>query len=191
MHISSKEVAFTGVMTAFAVLLITLGGYFESCTLFLLAAASFLTGIVFREISLKAAALFVAGTVLLGIFLTPQKLYLLTFFGFCIYILAAEFLEKTQHVIDKKADRWKIWGIKAVLYHAMLCFAVFLIQKFFGLELLFDKGVYEKLQGMNGFFIFAVIFGIAVVELVWILFDRAYFYFQDRYAGVFSRFFQE
>lgn len=191
MHIKSKEVAFTGVMMAFGVLLVTLGGYFEGCTLFFLAAASFLTGILFREISSAAAVLFVAGTVLIGLLLAPQKFYLITFLGFCIYILAVEFLEKTRFGAGKKTVRWKVWGAKAVLYYAMLCLAIFLIQKFFGLELLFDKGVYEKFQGTTGFFVFVVIFGIAAAEVLWLVFDRTYFYFQNRYGNVFGRFLRE
>lgn len=58
MLLKSKEIAFTGVMMALGVLLVTLGGYFEGSTLFFLAAASFLTGVVFRSISLTAAFLF-------------------------------------------------------------------------------------------------------------------------------------
>lgn len=188
MHVKSKEVAFTGVMMALGVLLVTLGGYFEGSTLFFLAAASFLTGIVFRGISPWTAILFVFGTAILGFVLAPQKLYLATFFAFSIYVLVAECLERGWSVGNGALGRGKIWAVKAVLYHVLLGVTIFLVQKFLGLEFLFDERVYEYLEK------FRVIAGVVLVlatELLWLIFDKAYFYFQDRYGKVFCRFLQE
>ena len=74
MLLKSKEIAFVGILMAIGVILVTVGGYFEGSTLFFLAAASYLTGIVQRNLSVAAAAAFLAGTTLLSFFLAPQKL---------------------------------------------------------------------------------------------------------------------
>lgn len=182
MLLKSKDIAFTGIMMALGVLLVTLGGYFEGSTLFFLAAASFLAGIVFRNVSVGASILFVIGTTLLGIMLAPQKLYLATFLAFCIYILAAEGLEKA--LAEKSGGRKKIWAAKGILYHILLVVCVYLVQKFFGLEVFFDTRVLSKLEEFKILF---VIIMILMAELVWLLFDKAYFYFQRRYGSVFRR----
>lgn len=187
MLLKSKEVAFTGIMMALGVLLVTLGGYFEGSTLFFLAAASFLTGIVLRSISLGVALLFVTGTTLLGFILAPQKLYLATFLAFSLYVLVAEYLEK-RYQEGKSGGSVKIWAIKAVLYHILLGISIFLVQKFFGLESLFGKGLPNLIKDSK---LLLVCIVVAAAELLWIVFDKAYFYFQDRYGGVFRRFLQE
>lgn len=186
MHVKSKEIAFTGIMMALGVLLVTLGGYFEVSTLFFLAAASFLAGVVFRSISLTAALLFLTGTTILGFFLAPQKLYLATFFAFCVYVVAAECLEKVWGGTLEK--RGRIWAVKAVLYHVLLGISVYLVQKFFGLEILFSKGILSKLKDYR---IIVLLLLILAAELLWLVFDRAYFYFQDRYGMMFNRLKQE
>lgn len=180
MLLKSKEVAFTGIMMAIGVFLVTFGGYLESSTLFFLAAASFLTGVVWRCLSAKAALLFVIGTTVLGLLLAPQKLYLATFFAFCVYILVAECLEQRE----KGRSRKGIWAIKAVLYHALLGISLFLVIKFLGLEVLFDGRLFEQ---FGKYRLILVVPVLLAAELLWILFDRAYFYFQERYAGVFRR----
>lgn len=188
MHVKSRQVAFTGALMALGVLLVTLGGYFEGSTLFFLAAASFLSGILFRGISPGTSVLFVVGTTVLGIFLAPQKLYLATFLGFSIYVLIAEFLERIHSGKEGAFGRGKIWAIKAVVYHALLFVAVFLVQKLFGMEALFDQGIYEYLQEFK---VPACVLLVLAAELVWLIFDKAYFYFQDRYGKMFCRFLQD
>ena len=49
MHVNARKIALSGVLAAFAVVLIVLGSIFETSTLFLLAAAAFCVGIVVRE----------------------------------------------------------------------------------------------------------------------------------------------
>lgn len=188
MLLKSKEIAFTGVMMALGVLLVTLGGYFEGSTLFFLAAGSFLTGVVFRSISLTAAFSFVAGTTFLGFILAPQKLYLATFLAFCIYVIVAECLEKAwggERAVLKKS---RVWVAKALLYHFLLGISIFLVQKFFGLEILFSKGVLSKFKNQKILLIILLFFS---AELLWLVFDRAYFYFQGRYGRMFQRLKQE
>lgn len=83
MHIRSKEIAYMGMLMAVAIVFILIGCYFDVSTIFFLAAASFLAGCVERNLSLVKAMIFVIGTTIIGLILSPQKLYLVTFFGFC------------------------------------------------------------------------------------------------------------
>lgn len=184
MFLRSKEIAFTGIMMAAGVLLVLLGGFFEGSTLFFLAAASFLTGIVFRCISPGTSLFYVAGTSLLGIILSPQKLYLATFLAFSIYILGIEYMEKAFAEKETIIARGKIWVFKAVLYHLLLGISVFLVQKFFGLEGFFRQGILAKIKDYQIVFVLSV---VVLAELFWLIFDRAYVYFQKRYGDILKR----
>lgn len=176
MLLKSKDIAFVGILMAIGVILVTLGGYLEGSTLFFLAAASFLGGIVQRNLSVAAAAAFLAGTALLSFFLAPQKLYCATFLAFGIYIILAEYLEKTA---AERKKRVLAWVLKAVLFHGLFAAALFVVQKLFGLEILFGGKAFSFLQEYRIFFWIAV---IICAEVFWIVFDRAYFYFQNRYG---------
>jgi len=188
MLLKSKEIAFTGIMMALGVLLVTLGGYFEGSTLFFLAAASFLTGVVFRSISLTAALTFLAGTTFLGFILAPQKLYLATFLAFCVYVIAAECLETVWGGQKAAGKRGRIWAAKGLLYHFLLGISVFLVQKFFGLEILFSKSILSKFKSYK---VLLAVLLVLAAELLWLVFDRAYFYFQGRYGRMFHKLKQE
>ena len=49
MHVKAKSMAVCGLMLALSVVCMVLGSVIETSTLFLLAAASYFTGIVIRE----------------------------------------------------------------------------------------------------------------------------------------------
>lgn len=176
MLLKSKDIAFVGILMAIGVILVTVGGYFEGSTLFFLAAASFLAGIVQRNLSVAASAAFLAGTTILSFFLAPQKLYCATFLAFGIYIILAEYMEKTA---AEKKKRVFAWVLKAILFNTLFAAALFTVQKLFGLEILFGGKAFSFLQDYRLFFWIAV---IACAEIFWIIFDRAYFYFQNRYG---------
>lgn len=184
MFLRSKEIAFTGIMMAIGVLLVMLGGFFEGSTLFFLAAASFLTGVVFRCISPGVSWFYVAGTSLLGVILAPQKLYLATFLAFSIYILGIEYMEKAFAGKETFMAKGKIWVLKAILYHLLLGISVLLVQKFFGLEGIFANGIFGKIKEYQILFIIVV---LLMAELFWLVFDRAYVYFQKRYGNTLGR----
>jgi hypothetical protein len=182
--LKTRELAFTGVLMALSVILVTLGGYVEGSTLFFLAAASFLTGVVQRNLSFGAAAAFLTGTTLLSVILAPQKLYCATYAAFSVYVIIAEALEKAFTRDGEKKRRGLVWAAKAVVYHALLFTALFLVQKLFGWEMFFQGRIFAALKQ------FPVLLGIMVVlcaEAVWLLFDRAYFYVQNRYGMLFSK----
>ena len=66
----------------------------ETNTLFLLAAASFFVGVVFREFGQMTGLAFYLSAVLLGFLLAPNKLYVITFAGMGFYIWGREFIWK-------------------------------------------------------------------------------------------------
>ncbi|MDD7404146.1 MAG: hypothetical protein SO170_10510 [Butyribacter sp.] len=183
MLLKSKEIAYTGILMAIAVVLIILGGYFEGSTLFLLAAASFLAGIVERNFSVVTAFIFFAGTVLLGIFLAPQKLYCATFAVFCIYVIVAEFLEKKQFQAEHPVPVGIVWTIKGILYHILLLVSLVLTEKLFGLDTFLQQ---KWMVSLRQYQILFVVIMIICAEAVWIVFDRAYVYFQRHYGHYFQ-----
>ncbi len=187
MLLKAKDVAFMGVMMAISVALITLGGYLEMSTLFFLAAASFLTGIVQRNLSAAAAAAFLAGTVLLSFFLAPQKLYCATFLAFSIYVICAECSEKYFADRKGKAGRGLVWLVKGMVYHILLFAALYLVQAVFGLETVF-QGVF--LSGLSKYRILFWLLAAITAEVFWLVFDRAYFYFQKHYGGMVAKLLQ-
>ncbi len=169
MHVKSKEIAWGGIMMALAAILIALSGVIESSSLFLLAAASFLTGMVERRISIKASILFMAGAFLVGFFIAPQKLYCFTFAGFSVYVALAEFFRKRNGGVA-------VWIAKGACYHILLATALVLIKYFFGFD---TYGILGRLGGVTAF---SFIIAAAAAEALWIIFDRAYIFFMNRYG---------
>ena len=132
-----------------------------------------------RNLSLVKAMIFVIGTTIIGLILSPQKLYLVTFFGFCVYVLLAERIqEKEEQGQTSFLVKGHIW-IKGVVYHAMLVTAVVLMQYLTGLDQIKKSVVYTFFSGHMA--VFAIIC-IVAAELLWVLFDKAYFLFQQQYG---------
>lgn len=163
---------------ALAVILIVLSGVIEASSMFLLAAASFITGIFQRRFKTRAGVAFIAGTFLIGFILAPQKLYCFTFAGFSVYVSVAEYLR------GKNTPAAAGMFIKGICYHILLVIALVMVKYFIGFEALFQEGWIDKLAGVPLLFVAAV---IAAAEILWIVFDRAYIYFQDRYGDIFGR----
>lgn len=123
--------------------------------------------------------IFVIGTTIIGLILSPQKMYLVTFFGFCVYVLLAERIqEKEEQGQTSFLVKGHIW-IKGVVYHAMLVIAVVLMQYLTGLDQIKKSVVYTFFSGHMA--VFALIC-IVAAELLWVLFDKAYFLFQQQYG---------
>lgn len=178
LHLKTKEAAWGGMLMALAVILIVLSGVIETSSMFLLAAAAFLAGIFQRRFKTRAGVAFVAGTFLAGLILAPQKMYCFTFAGFAIYVLVAEYLRGRR--ISFVAGMF----IKGLCYHILLIIALVMVKYFIGFDLLFKEGWIEKLSEIPLLF---VALAIAAAEILWIVFDRAYIYFQDRYGDIFVR----
>ncbi len=173
LHLKSEETAWGGIMMALAVILIVLSGVIEQSSLFLLAAASFMTGVFQRRFSTKAGIAFIIGTFLIGLFLAPQKLYCFTFAGFSVYISVAEYLR------NKKVSFASGMIIKGICYHILLVLALIIVNYFIGFESLFLDGWIKTLSKIPALFVVVL---IAAVEILWITFDKAYTFFQERYG---------
>lgn len=68
MHLKAKRAAFGGLLLAMTVIFIFLGSVIETNTLFLLAAASFFVGVVFREFGQMTGLAFIFQQCCLGFF---------------------------------------------------------------------------------------------------------------------------
>ena len=169
----SKEVAWSGITMALTVILIVLSGVIESSSLFILALASFATGIVERKFSLRTGIAFTIGAALIGFFVAPQKLYVFTYLGFSIYVVVAEYFR------DKKIYGIKPFVIKGVLYHVLLAAAVALVNCFVGFDMFLENSFINNISKIQVLY-YLVLFVFA--EALWILFDKAYIFFQERYG---------
>lgn len=178
LHLKSKEAAYGGIMMALAVILIILSGIIEQSSLFLLAAASFITGVIQRRFSVKLSTAFIAGTFIVGMFLAPQKLYCFTFAGFSVYVSIAEYLRQ------KDMPFAVCIVIKGICYHILFVLALVATKYFIGFDILFTEGWVKKLSGIPVLFI---IVAVAATEALWIIFDKAYIFFQDRYGNRLGR----
>lgn len=182
MHLNSKDIAYTGVMMALVVLLVTLGGYIESSTAFFLAAASFLVGTIKRRFSMGISIVFLAGSLLLGLFLAPQKLYCATFFGFSVYVILAEYLWEKETRGTKPPGRKTVWLVKWAVYQLLIGSLFLLTDRLVGLRYFLKQGLFVWLKDYK---VIAGILLFVAAQVIWILFDKAYFFFQERYGKYF------
>ncbi len=179
MHVKAKKMAFSGILLALTEVFIALGSILETSTLFLLAAASYFVGIVFREFGRSTGGAFYLAGVLLGVFLSPNKFYVLTYAGMGLYIFASEiswqFLggwnqkEGAGTDVNFIRKKQKIFlGMKYAIFNLMFLPAVCFLQEF-----MFGK----KLPGgMLAGILFAGQFGLFV-------YDCAYEYVQRELWG--------
>ena len=120
MHVNAKIVAMGGLMLAFTEVCISLGSVIESNTLFLLAAASFMVGIMIREAGLRAGGCFCASGVLLGILIAPNKFYVLSYAGMSLYIILRE---TAWEMIAKDSGKTKgskrFWLMKLIAFNVI------------------------------------------------------------------------
>ncbi len=56
-----------------------------------------------------------------------------------------------------------------------------MVKYFVGFDAIFQEGWVDKLAGMPLLFLAVA---IAAAEILWIVFDRAYIFFQDRYGSI-------
>lgn len=161
MHVDSKKTAIGGITMALAVLCIVLSGILEFNTLFLLAAASFLTGVNIREGGLAAGAAFYVGAVALGFLLAPNKLYCMTFAAMGFYIVGSEWLFRA---VGRAAQGRQaiLWAGKFLLFNVLYLPALFCFPR-----LIFADGI-------KGAWLAAA---AAAGQILFLAYDRAYEYF--------------
>ncbi len=166
MHVNTRKMAVSGLLMAFAVVLIILSGILDFNTLFFLAAAAFLIGVIVREFDLRYGLAFFLGCLILGGLLAPQKLYCITYAMMGSYVLGVEFL---WHFLGDHPG-WKnrrlllILG-KLIIFNLMYLPALFLFPK-----LLFAGEI-------SGILLLVFVVGGQVALF---LFDQAYDYFLIR-----------
>ena len=119
MHVKAKQVAILGMLAALVTIAIIMASVIRINTLFLLAAASFAVGIAIREFGIRMGVGFWLACVLLGVILSPDKIYILTFGAMALYIIGNEVLYALLMKSGKKSRRMIYMIAK------LLCFNVF------------------------------------------------------------------
>lgn len=130
MHVNAKKMAFGGLALAVCVLLMALGSVLESGTLFFLACASFLVGILIREMGMKMGSAFYLASVLLGFLIAPNKFYVISYGAMSLYLLLIEGIWK---LLVKGPDGLRkisiFWAAKYLVFNFMYIPVVLLFQK--------------------------------------------------------------
>lgn len=165
MHVGAKKLAISGILLAFTVICMFLGGVIETNTLFLLAAASYFVGIIQREFGMKFGWAFWLAAIALGFILVPNKFYVLSYGAMGLYILLIEIVWKIlgKHPQMKHRDKL-FWGAKFVIFNIIYIPTVIGFQ-----ELLFSKAVSGKmLVGI-----------LAAGQIGLLIYDWAYEYVQE------------
>ena len=169
MHLKAKRAAFGGLLLAMTVIFMFLGSVIETNTFFLLAAASFFVGVVFREFGQMTGLAFYLSAVLLGFLLAPNKLYVITFAGMGFYIWGREFI-------------WKILERSAGVKRKMQWYRLAKVILFNGLylplilgygELFFGGEISEWLRYSS----------VLAGQVIFALYDKAYDYVQLQIWG--------
>ena len=168
MHVSTKKLTVSAMLLAIAVILLYLGNVVESSTVFFLALAAFCTGIIQREYGIKSGWVFWIANMLLGLIVIPQKLYMVTFAVFSLYILLTEMgWSCLCRRVDEKKRNQMFVILRLVIFNVMYLPLVLGMPKLFLGEMLLLKA---------GDFLYPLLlFG---GQLFLVLFDRAYVYFQ-------------
>lgn len=167
-----------GVLLALSVLCMLLGSVLETNTLFLLAAAAFFVGIIYREFGKHWAAAFWLAGVLLGAVLSPEKFYVLTYGCMGLYLLLIEWCWEFlgPKTISERKKRNVFIGMKYLIFNLMFLPVLFLFQK-----LLFTK----TLTGV-------MLLGIVLAGQAGLfLYDRAYEYVQRCLWGKIRKYINE
>lgn len=192
MYLRSRDIAVTGIIMAVGVVLIILGGYINTATLFFLAAAAFLAGVMERNHSPVLGFIYLVGAAVLGLMLSPQKLQVATFCAMGCYVLVAEWFEKRMYIQKKTVSLPVVWGSKFLTFHALLAAALALFELLVGIEnIAGNESVIGKILGNSGAKdnLAAVLSWVVIIvfaEVFWIVFDRAYIFFQRTYGHYFS-----
>lgn len=168
MHVKTKKLTVSAMLLAVSVLLVYMGNMMESSTLFFLAAASFGVGLMQREYGTGSGFVLWIATVLLGLLLVPQKLYLLTYSAFALYILLTESIwNRLCRIQEEKKRRLTFLIARPVIFLVLYIPLVIALPR-----LILNTALTQK----AGNLLYPVLIGFGLCFLV--LFDRAYCYFQ-------------
>jgi hypothetical protein len=164
MHVKAKQVAFLGLLAAMVSLFFIFASLLETNTLFLLAAAAYLVGIAIREFGLRIGIGFFVACNLLGLLLSPNKLYVATYAGLSLYIVLNEaaywYLSRTHF---KKYTRVLFFFAKFVIFNLL----------YIPMLLLFPQFLFAGTISKN-----MLLLLLAGGQIGWLIYDKAYEYFQ-------------
>lgn len=176
MHVKAKGIAVSGLMLAITIICIWLGSVIETNTLFLLAAASYCVGIIIREYGLRSGTAFWVAGVLLGIMISPNKFYVISYGAMALYILLVEILWEIISKLTPGKTQNKIYVVgKYIIFNIIYLSIIFLMR-----GVIFTQSVSSKawigiiLAGQIGLWVY----------------DKAYQYFQGQLWGKIRRYIQ-
>lgn len=173
MHIKIRQISLMGILLAFSVILVTLGGVIETSTFFFVAAASFCVGIVIREYKVISGVIFLIASIFLQFLIVPNKFYIITYTVLSVYILGFEILFEYMFRIKKHYLRKPLfWAGKYILFNLLFIPGIIFFPK-----LIISGDINAS------FFVLALLGGQVVI---WI-YDRAYNYFQQYVWGKFRK----
>lgn len=165
MHVKTKQLAILGMLAAGVTLAIIMASVIRTNTLFLLAAASFAVGIAIREFGLRMGIGFWLACTLLGLILSPDKIYILTFGALSLYIIVDEASYGLLVKLPEKSRQMIHRIIK------MLCFNLIYVP----IIIFFPKLIYTgKISTL--FIVVALFLG----QIAWFIYDKAYEYVQHK-----------
>ena len=166
MLLNARKIAVGGLFLALTQVCMLLGSVLETNTLFLLAAAAYFTGIVIREFGKVTGAVFYVASVLLGLVLSPNKLYVCSYAAMALYILLIELVWwGLGRIRICKNRRMRFWFAKFGIFNLL----------YVPMVLLFGESFFEQLA-MPAFVWILVLAG----QVGWWLYDRAYEYVQSQ-----------
>lgn len=169
MHVGAKKLATAGLLVAFTVIMMILSSVIETNSLFLMAAASFCVGIAIREWGLKFGFGFWVASILLNVFIAPNKMYCITYGGMGLYLFLSELLWEKLARSSKIQKRTLILWIGKYLVFNLIYIPILLFFPSLILE--------EKLVGYLSVILFVA------GQIAIFLYDMAYRYFQAKIWG--------
>lgn len=164
MHVKAKQIAISGLLAAFSVLLIILSAVIETNTLFLLCGAAFCVGIAIREWGLRYGAAFLAACTFLGVMIAPNKIYCITFATMGLYLWLTEILWNS--IAKSKNLKYRtvaLWCGKYIIFNLIyIPLMIFTPQLF----------IAKKIEGI----LWIVVWAAGQIGVL--IFDKAHTYFQ-------------
>lgn len=151
-----QKIAVAGLLLAINQIGIILASVIDVSSLTMLAVAAFVIGIAIYEFGFRYGCIFFVASCILGIFLSPMKLYMISYAGMGAYVLIKEGMDRR---FFNRWNRWLLLGNKLVLFNLYFTPLLLWIP-----DVLLAPGEFEK-------------FGIAIwgmVQIVVVLCDIVY-----------------
>lgn len=165
MYVKTKNLTLAAACLALSMLLILAESVWSFSTLFLLSLGGFLIGIVIRETGLKLGLIYFFASIVLSVFIAPDKMKLIVFVGVELYLL----LRETAWEVLAKAETGEIIKMRRM----------YLFMKFFAFHLIFIPVlVFLPELIMPNMNMKWKILTFLIAEPAWYFFDRAYDHFQ-------------